>query len=102
MTLVSPDDADAVGRSADPVLFAIYKVLDLDRKYYAQKCVEWIKVCDIMYMEFAACVNVYSTPLPFAVSDCPRSTGICATRAAQRPPRCRLPPPRPSAAPFAR
>lgn len=66
--LISDEEIEALARDRDPVLFSIFNVLQLDRKYYAQKCVEWIKVCDVMYMEFCACVNVYTTPIPFAVS----------------------------------
>jgi hypothetical protein len=29
----------------------MYKVLDMDRKYVVNKCNEWMRSCDTMYME---------------------------------------------------
>ncbi|KAI8465382.1 MAG: hypothetical protein J3K34DRAFT_396170 [Monoraphidium minutum] len=64
--LLSPDDLDDLLDDKDPVLYCMYKVLDMDRKYVVNKCNEWMRSCDMMYMEFCGCMNVYSTPIPFA------------------------------------
>ena len=67
LALLPPADAARVLASRDPVLLAAFKALDLDRRYYAGKAVEWVRAVDAMYMEFCACVNVHTTPIPFAV-----------------------------------
>ncbi|GBF89673.1 hypothetical protein Rsub_02843 [Raphidocelis subcapitata] len=66
LDLLNMDEIEILHRDKDPVLFCLYKVLDMDRMYFVQKCNEWMRGIDHMYMEFCACVNVYTTPIPFA------------------------------------
>lgn len=66
LEMMPRDQVLTLHNDSDPVLYCIYKLLDMDRKYFVQKCNEWMRSADMMYMEFCACTNVLSTPIPFA------------------------------------
>jgi hypothetical protein len=65
--LTGPQPPPPTPPNTPQVLFCMYKVLDMDRMYFVQKANEWLRNCDFMYMEFTACMNVFTTPIPFAV-----------------------------------
>jgi len=51
LDLLNADEIEFLHNDRDPVLYCIYKVLDMDRMYFVQKCNEWMRACDLMYIE---------------------------------------------------